>query len=132
MYLFKHVSHLLPSIWSVLLEYLHHFHVAIFYRDFLRCLFLFCFCLWFCCCFDVVFVLFSFVFISGPDFSSTSKNTAVTTAFVELNIKTIIVLLLFTLKIEYYSRKEQFSIQHWSLNYLERRLSKLLSANRTK
>ena len=33
-YLFKHVSQLLPSVWSVLLEYLHHFYVIIFYGVF--------------------------------------------------------------------------------------------------
>ena len=77
-------------------------------------------CLWFCCCFAVVFVLFSFVFISGQNFSSRSKDTAVTTAAVELNMRTIIMLLLLTLKVLYYSWElsiqqifvEQFSIQH--------------------
>ena len=44
-HLFKHVFQLLPSIWSVLLEYLHHFYVVIFYGVFLRCLFLFIFVL---------------------------------------------------------------------------------------
>ena len=57
-----------------------------------------CFCLWLCCCFAVVSVLFSFVFISAQHFSSTSKDGAVTTADVELNIRTIVVLLLLTLK----------------------------------
>ena len=51
-YLFKHVSQLLPSIWSVLLEYLHHFYVIMFYGVFfLRYLFLFVALLLFCCCF---------------------------------------------------------------------------------
>ena len=56
-YLFKHVSQLLPSIWSVLLEYLHHLHVIIFYGVFVRYLFLFvallmfCFVFWFFCSF---------------------------------------------------------------------------------
>ena len=43
-YLFKHVSQLPPSIWSVLLEYLHHFYITIFYGvvlDICFCLFLF-------------------------------------------------------------------------------------------
>ena len=79
-----------------------------------------CFCLRFCFCFAVVFVLFSFVLISGQSFSSNSKYTAVKTATVVLNIRTIIVLLLLTLKIVYYSRElsiqqifiEQFAMQH--------------------
>ena len=55
-YLFKHVSQLLLPIWSVLLEYLHHFYVVIFYRVFLRCLFL---CV-FVCGFHAVLLLFLF------------------------------------------------------------------------
>ena len=55
-YLFKHVSQLLLSIWSVLLEYLHHFYVIIFYGVFFRYLFLFVFV----CCFAAVLLLFSF------------------------------------------------------------------------
>ena len=88
-YLFKHVSQLLPSIWSVLLEYLQHFYVIIFYGVFFEICVFVCFCFWPCCCFAVVFVLFSFVFISGQNFSSSNKDAAVTTAAVELNIRTI-------------------------------------------
>ena len=44
-YLFKHAFQLLPSIWSVLLECLHHFYVVIFYR--------------------VFFEMFVFVFVCG-------------------------------------------------------------------
>ena len=106
-YLFKHVSQLLSLIWSVLLEYLHHFYVVISYGVFLRCLIFFFWC-------------FSFVFIFGQNFNFSSNDTAVATAAVELNIRTIILLLLLTLKIVYYSRElsvqqtfvEQFSIQH--------------------
>ena len=44
------VSQLLPSMWSVLLEYLCHSYVFMDYGVFLRCLFLFFFrC--FCCCY---------------------------------------------------------------------------------
>ena len=59
-YLFKHVSQLLPSIWSVLLEYLHHFYVIIFYGVFFMYLFLFVTLLLFCCCFCSFFFLFHF------------------------------------------------------------------------
>ena len=64
-----------------------------------RYLFLFIFV----CGFAAVF--FSFVFISGQNFSFSSKDAAVTTAAVELNIRTIIVLLLLTLKTICYSRE---------------------------
>ena len=67
-YLFKRVSQLLPSIWSVLLEYLHHFYVIMFYGFFEIFVFVY-FCLWLCCRFAVVFVLFPFVFINGQNFS---------------------------------------------------------------
>ena len=103
-YLFKHVLQLLPSIWSVLLECLHHFYVVIFYGVFFWDV-CFCFCLWFCSVFSVAFILFSFVFIFGQNFSSNSKGTDVTTAVVELNIRTIIALLLLTLEIVHYLRK---------------------------
>ena len=59
-YLFKHVSQLLPSIWSVLLEYLHHFYVIIFYGFFFRYLFLFVFV----CGFAAVLLLFLFFSLS--------------------------------------------------------------------
>ena len=56
--------------------------------SFLRCLFLFVFCC-FCCC---LLSLFSLVFISGQNFtSSSSKDAAATTAVVELIIRTITV-----------------------------------------
>ena len=94
-YLSKYVFWILPSIWSVLLEYLHHFYVAIFYEVFFEMFAFFCFC----CYLVVAFVLFSFVFISGRNFNCCSKDKDVTTATVDLNIRTIIVLLLLTLKI---------------------------------
>ena len=54
-YVFKHVSQLLPSVWPVSLEYLHHFCFIIFYGIFFWgtcfCLFLFVALLLFCCCF---------------------------------------------------------------------------------
>ena len=56
-YLFKHVSQLLPSILSVLLQYLHHFCVFIFYGV---CFEIFVFICWFCCCF-LFSLLFSFL-----------------------------------------------------------------------
>ena len=102
-YLFKHVFQLLPSIWSFLLECLHHFYV-IFYGVFLRCLFL-VFLFVVLLCFAVAFILFSFVFIFGQNFSSNSKDTDVTTASVELNIRTIITSLLLTLEIVHYLRE---------------------------
>ena len=116
----KYVSLLLSSIWSVLLEYLHHFHVVIFYGVFSRCLFLFAFV----CGFAAVLLLLLFFSLSfsflGQNFSFNSKDIAVKAAAVELNIRTIIVLLLLTLKILYNSLKllaqqvfiEQFLIQH--------------------
>ena len=116
----KHLSRLLSSMWSVLLEYLHHFHVVIFYRVFSRCLFLFAFV----CGFAAVLLLFLFFSLSfsflGQNFSFSSKDIAVKAYAVELNIRTIIVLLLLTLKILYNSLKlsaqqvfiEQFLIQH--------------------
>ena len=67
-YLSKYVFWILPSIWSVLLEYLHHFYVAIFYGVlFMRYLFLFIFVFGF-----AVVVFFSFDFISGQNFRSSS------------------------------------------------------------
>ena len=57
-YLFKRVSQLLPSISSILLEYLHHFYVIIFYGVFFRYLFLFVFVCGF------TDVLLSFLFFS--------------------------------------------------------------------
>ena len=62
-YLFKHVYKLLPSIWSVLLEYLHYFYVITFsgvFLDICFCLFLFVALLLFCCCF--CYFLFRFPF----------------------------------------------------------------------
>ena len=56
-YSFKHLSQWLPSIWSVLLKYLHHFYVVIFYGVFYVFV-----CLWFCCCFAIV--LFSSFLVS--------------------------------------------------------------------
>ena len=53
-------------------------------------------------CFAVAFILFSFVFIFGQNFSSNSKDTEFTTAAVELNIRTIIALLLLALDIVHY------------------------------
>ena len=100
-YLFKHVFQLLPSIWSVLLECLHHFYVVIFYGVFLRCWFLgFLVCSFalFCCC----FYSFQFCFYFWQNFSSNSKGTDVTTAVVELNIRTIIAPLLLALEIVHY------------------------------
>ena len=80
------VSHLLPSIWSVLLEYLYHFYIVMDYRIFLRCLF--------CCC------LFSLWFSSlAKIFISSSKDVAASTAVVELITRAI------TLTIWYYSRE---------------------------
>ena len=49
--------------------------------------------------FSVAFILFSFVFIFGQKLSPNSKDTDVTTASVELNIRTIITSLLLTLEI---------------------------------
>ena len=100
-YLFKHVFQLLPSIWSFLLECLHHFYVVIFYGVFLRCLFLgFLVCSFalFCCC----FYSFQFCFYFWQNFSANSKGTDVTTAVVELNMRTIIASLLLTLEIVHY------------------------------
>ena len=65
-------------------------------------------------CFAVAFILFSFVFIFGQNFSSGSKGTDVTTAAVELNIRTIIASLLLTLEIVPYSR--EISVQY---NFME-------------
>ena len=65
----------------------------------------FCFCLWFCSVFSVAFILFSFVFIFGQNLSPNSKDTDVTTASVELNIRTIITSLLLTLEIVHYLRE---------------------------
>ena len=62
-YLFKHVYELLLSIWSVLLEYLHHFYIVMFYWIFLDvcfCLFLFVVLLLLWCCFCSL--LFRFYF----------------------------------------------------------------------
>ena len=53
-YLIKHVSQLLPSIYSVLLEYLHHFYVVIFYGVFLK-MFAFVCSFWFCFLFSLSF-----------------------------------------------------------------------------
>ena len=47
-------------------------------------------------CFAVAFIRFSFVFIFGQNFSSSSKDTDVKTAAVEPNIRTIIVPLIDT------------------------------------
>ena len=103
-YLFKHVFQLLPIIWSVLLECLHHFYVVIFHGVFFWDV-CFCFCLCFCSVFSVAFILFSFVFIFGQNLSPNSKDTDVTTASVELNIRTIITSLLLTLEIVHYLRE---------------------------
>ena len=64
----------------------------------MRYLFLFIFVFGF-----AVVVFFSFDFISGQNFRSSSYDTAITTAAVELNITTVIVLLLLTSEIVYYS-----------------------------
>ena len=63
-HLFKHVSQLLPSTWSVLLEYLHHLHVIIFYGVVSRYLFLFAALSMFCC----FFCSFLFRFYFWPKF----------------------------------------------------------------
>ena len=62
---------------------IYQFNVIISY-GFFEIFVLVCFCLWLCCRFAVVFVLFSFVFISGQNLSTSSKDAAVTTATVEL------------------------------------------------
>ena len=102
-YLFKHVSQLLPSVWPVSLEYLHHFYFIIFYGIFfLRYLFLFVFV----CGFVTVLLLFLFFSLSFPFLAKIlvlavkmqQPLQALTTTAVELNIRTIIVLLLLTLK----------------------------------
>ena len=66
-----------------------------------------CFCLFVVAFAVIVSFLFGFRFWPNSIFSS--KDAAVTTAAVELIIRTIIVLLLLTLKITYYSR--ELSIQ---------------------
>ena len=53
----------------------------------------------------LLFSLFSWVSISGQNSISNSKDAAVTTAAVELIIGIIIMLLLLTLKVVYYSRE---------------------------
>ena len=101
-HLFKHVFQLLLSIWPVLLEYLHHFYVVIFFGVFWDV----CFCLSFfvvLLCFAVTFILSSFVFIFAKILALAVKIPDVTTAAVELNIITIIVSLLWTLEIVHYS-----------------------------
>ena len=50
------VSHLLPSIWSVLLEYLYRFYAVMYYGVFWRCLFFI-----FLCCFCLFSLCFSFL-----------------------------------------------------------------------
>ena len=56
------------------------FMLPYFLKIFLEMFVFVCFCVWFCCCFVVAFVLFFFVFISGQKFSSSIKDTDVTTA----------------------------------------------------
>ena len=56
------------------------FMLPYFLKFFLEMFVFVCFCVWFCCCFVVAFVLFFFVFISGQKFSSSIKDTDVTTA----------------------------------------------------
>ena len=67
-----------------------------FFRDVCICLPVFAFAL---------FCFFTFVSISGHNFVSSSKDTAATTAPVDLVIGTITVLLYLTLKIAYYLRE---------------------------
>ena len=72
-YLFKHVSQLLSLIWSVLLEYLHHFYVVISYGVFLRCLIFF-----FRCLFLLVLLLFFLFFSLSFSFLAKILTLAVT------------------------------------------------------
>ena len=72
-YLFKHVSQLLSLIWSVLLEYLHHFYVVISYEVFLRCLIFF-----FRCLFLLVLLLFFLFFSLSFSFLAKILTLAVT------------------------------------------------------
>ena len=72
-YLFKHVSQLLSLIWSVLLEYLHHFNVVISYGVFLRCLIFF-----FRCLFLLVLLLFFLFFSLSFSFLAKILTLAVT------------------------------------------------------
>ena len=80
--------------------------MLLYFMEFFGDFFVFVFCLFVVLlCFAVAFILFSFVFIFGQNFSSNSKGRDVTTAVVELNIRTIIALLLLTLEIVHYLRK---------------------------
>ena len=106
--------------------------------SFLRCLFLFVFCC-FCCC---LLSLFSLVFISGQNFtSSSSKDAAATTAVVELiknnnclvvtEIDDCILLTGIASPINFYRAVVNSTLKgfsQWSLFRLEMRLSKLFSA----
>ena len=73
--------------------------MLLYFMEFFWDVFFFCVVL---LCFPVGFILFSFVFIFGQNFSSNSKDTEFTAAAVELNIRTIIALLLLTLEIVHY------------------------------